>query len=95
VDRFGNLITNITPEDAPGLFQAEPLPFKLSVGKREITQIRAAYGDGAPGEVFAILGSMGFLEIAANRVAASKLVEATRGSEVTVFFQGATGRTKS
>jgi len=89
VDRFGNLITNITPEDAPGLFQAEALPFKLSVGKREITQIRAAYADGAPGEVFAILGSMGFLEIAANRAAASKLAEATRGSDVTIFFEGA------
>jgi len=89
VDRFGNLITNITPEDAPGLFQVEPLPFKLSVGKREITQIRVAYADGAPGEVFAILGSMGFLEIAANRAAASKLVEATKGSDVSIFFPGA------
>ncbi len=89
VDRFGNLITNITQEDAPGLFQAEPLPFKLSVGKREITQIRAAYADGAPGEVFAILGSMGFLEIAANRGAASKLVEATKGTDVSIVFQDA------
>lgn len=89
VDRFGNLITNITHEDAPGLFQTEPLHFKLCVGKGEITQIRAAYADGAPGEVFAILGSMGFLEIAANRGAASKLVEATKGADVTIVFEDA------
>jgi S-adenosyl-L-methionine hydrolase (adenosine-forming) len=88
VDRFGNLITNITPQDAPGLFQADPQPFKISVGKREINQIRSAYGEGAPGEVFGILGSMGFLEIAANRGAAAKLVEATKGTDVTVVQQG-------
>src|SRR5882672_9205477 len=58
VDRFGNLITNITPQDAPMVFGTEPHPFKIVVGKREITQIRNAYAEGAPGEVFGILGSM-------------------------------------
>jgi S-adenosylmethionine hydrolase len=86
VDRFGNLITNITPQDAPALFAAEPQPFKIVVGKREITQLRSAYADGAPGEVFAILGSMGFLEIAANRAAASKLTEAVKGTDVNVVL---------
>ncbi len=86
VDRFGNLITNITPQDAPGLFQENPPPFKIAVGKREITQIRSAYADGAPGEVFGIFGSMGFLEIAANRSAASKLVEAAKGSDVNIVL---------
>ncbi len=90
VDRFGNLITNITPQDAPMLFEADPKPFKIVVGKREITQIRSAYADGAPGEVFGILGSMGFLEIAANRGAATKLVEAAKGTDVNIVTEGAT-----
>ncbi|HEX6502186.1 MAG TPA: SAM-dependent chlorinase/fluorinase [Terriglobales bacterium] len=89
VDRFGNLITNITALEAPWLFQAEPQAFKITVGKREITQVRSAYADGAPGEVFAIIGSMGFLEIAANRGAASKLVEASKGTDVNVVLEGA------
>ena len=41
--------------------------FKIVVGSREITEIHNAYAEGAPGEVFGVLGSMGFLEIAANR----------------------------
>src|ERR1700733_3897590 len=31
VDRFGNMITNITPQDVPALFQAEPAGFKIRV----------------------------------------------------------------
>ncbi|HET7439976.1 MAG TPA: SAM-dependent chlorinase/fluorinase [Terriglobales bacterium] len=90
VDRFGNLVTNITPQDLPALFQEEPPAFKISIGKREITQIRTAYAQGAPGEVFGILGSMGFLEIAANRGAAAQIVSAGKGSEVSVAVEGAT-----
>jgi S-adenosyl-L-methionine hydrolase (adenosine-forming) len=89
VDRFGNLITNITPQDLPALFQADPPPFKIIVGQREVAQIRSAYADGAPGEVFGILGSMGFLEIAANRGAAAKLMEATKGTDVNIVVEGA------
>jgi S-adenosylmethionine hydrolase len=89
IDRFGNLITNITPHDAPMLFQLDPLPFKITVGKREITDIKTTYSEGAPGEVFGILGSMGYLEIATNRGAAAQLVGTGKGSEVNVVLQGA------
>ena len=89
VDRFGNLVTNITPQDAPMLFQLDPLPFKIVVGKREITEIHATYADGTPGEVFGILGSMGYLEIATNRGAAAQLVGSGKGSEVNILLEGA------
>ena len=39
VDRFGNLITNLTPEDAPALFTGKT-PFKIMVGSKEISEIR-------------------------------------------------------
>jgi S-adenosyl-L-methionine hydrolase (adenosine-forming) len=86
VDRFGNLITNITPADAPMLFQAKPAAFKIVVGSREVTEIRQAYAEGEPGEVFAILGSMGFLEIAANRGAAAQLAGVSKGNEVSIVL---------
>lgn len=82
VDRFGNLITNFTPQDAPALFQANVPPFKIVVGKREVTSMRTNYAEGAPGEVFAIVGSMGFIEIAANRGSAAQTIGAAKGSEV-------------
>lgn len=87
VDRFGNLVTNITPQDAPLLFQPEPPPFKIIIGKREITEIKPAYALGAPGEVFGILGSMGYLEIAANRGAATQIVGVGKGTDVNVVMK--------
>ena len=89
VDRFGNLITNITPQDAPMLFEDSPAPFKIVIGKREITDIRKSYSEGAPGKVFGILGSMGFLEIAANRGAAAQLLTVGKGAEVNIMLGGA------
>ena len=86
VDRFGNLITNVTPEDVPGVFAGQPGGFKIVVGNREITSIRTAYAEGAPGEVFGILGSMGYLEIVANRAAASQITGAAKGSEVNILL---------
>jgi S-adenosyl-L-methionine hydrolase (adenosine-forming) len=89
VDRFGNLVTNITPQDAPMLFGTEPAPFKMVVGKQEITEIHPTYSEGAPGEVFGILGSMGYLEIAANRGSAARITGSGKGSEVTISLEGA------
>lgn len=84
VDRFGNLITNFTAQDVPALFAAGAHGFKITVGGREITEIHNAYAKGSPGEVFGILGSMGFLEIAANRGAAAQITGAGKGTDVTI-----------
>jgi S-adenosylmethionine hydrolase len=89
VDRFGNLVTNITRQDVPLLFVEEPAPFKILVGKREITEIKMNYAQGAPGQVFGILGSMGYLEIAANRGSAAQLVGVGKGSDVNIVLKGA------
>lgn len=87
VDRFGNLITNITPQDAPKLFEATPPSFRIAIGtKGTVTRICRHYAEGAPGEAFGIQGSMGFLEIAANRSSASQLLGAGKGAEVNLVF---------
>lgn len=93
VDRFGNLITNVTPEDAPALFTPSA-KFKIVVGSREITDIRKNFAEGEPGEVFGIVGSMGYLEIVANRAAAAQILGAGKGAEVNIFLgeAAATGK---
>jgi S-adenosylmethionine hydrolase len=83
-DKFGNLITNITPKDIPRIFDGSSHAFKITVGKVEITKLHSNYGEGAPGELFAILGSTGFLEVATNKGAASRVAGADKGSEVSV-----------
>ncbi|HKF21259.1 MAG TPA: SAM-dependent chlorinase/fluorinase [Candidatus Angelobacter sp.] len=85
-DRFGNLITSITPAGLPQIFNGQS--FKLSVGKAEITKLVSSYAEGGAGELFAILGSTGFLEISTNKGAASRLAAADKGSEVTVLITG-------
>ena len=85
-DKFGNLITNITPKDIPQLFEHTPRPFRIVVGKAEVTKMKTAYAQATPGELFAILGSMGYLEISANRAAANRLSGADKGSDVSVVL---------
>ena len=95
VDKFGNLITNVTPADVPALFSAKPAAFKIVVGGKEITAIHTSYAEGAPGEVFGILGSMGYLEIVANRAAAAQITGAGKGSEVSIILGEAAAAGKS
>jgi S-adenosyl-L-methionine hydrolase (adenosine-forming) len=83
-DRFGNLITSITPAELPQIFDGKS--FKLSVGKVEVTKLCSSYAQGGQGELFAILGSTGFLEISTNKGAASRLAAADKGSEITIII---------
>ncbi len=89
VDRFGNLVTNFTPQDAPMIFGDNPPAFCLQVGKSEVRAMHSAYAEGVPNEVFGILGSMGYLEIAANRGAAAQILAAGKGMEVLLVMEGA------
>jgi S-adenosylmethionine hydrolase len=92
VDKFGNLITNITPQDVPQLFSDNPPPFKIVINSQEVTRLNLAYSMGKPSEIFAIVGSSGFLEICTNRGSAAKALNVTRGAEVGVMIEsGATG----
>jgi S-adenosyl-L-methionine hydrolase (adenosine-forming) len=95
VDRFGNLITNVTPQDVPALFSEKPGAFKITVGSKEVTEIRTSYSEGTAGQVFGILGSMGYLEIAANRAPATQITGANKGSEVSIVLGEAAAAGKS
>jgi hypothetical protein len=85
-DKFGNLITNITPGNLPQIFPPESRPFKMTLGKAEVTRLANSYVEGVPGEVFAVLGSTGFLEICANRNSAARLAGVDRGAEVSLVL---------
>lgn len=86
VDKFGNVITNFTPEDLPALFKENPPPFKIVAGKSEITKLNLAYANSAPGDLFALVGSSGYLELSTNRGAAAKILGVDKGADVGVVF---------
>jgi len=74
VDNFGNLITNLTPQDVPIYGGDASRSCKIVAGQREITQFRRTFGEGASGELFVIPGSSGYLEIVMrDRPAAAEL----------------------
>ena len=85
-DKFGNLMTSITPNDIPELFALPTPAFKITVGTMEVTKLFSSYVHGAPSEVFAVLGSAGFLEISANRSSAARMAGADKGTEMSVVL---------
>ncbi|HKV06479.1 MAG TPA: SAM-dependent chlorinase/fluorinase [Candidatus Acidoferrales bacterium] len=83
VDQFGNLITNLRPEDVPA-FTAPDGKFTIRAGTAAVTKLVPTFAGGANGEAIGVIGSSGFLEISVNRGNASRTLGAGRGAEVTV-----------
>jgi S-adenosylmethionine hydrolase len=85
VDRFGNLITNITREDyEQARTQSPGDAFKLTVGKQEIPKLNEFYAEGPKGTLLALFGSADFLEVAQTQGSAAKTLGLSRGAEVNV-----------
>lgn len=86
VDKFGNLITNLSELDAPALFSTTPPNVELLVAGQTITRVCRSYADGADHDFFAIVGSSGYLEIAARQASAAEKLQAGVGTPVGVVF---------
>lgn len=69
IDNFGNLITNLKETDLPE-------SFRLEINGKLIEKRQNFYAEAEIGEVFLILGSAGFLEIAAFQGSAQKFLQA-------------------
>ncbi len=79
VDRFGNLVTSIHADSVTGLGTQT----RLRVSGRLLRMV-GTYGDLDHGEVGALRGSSGRLEIAAREASAAALLKARRGTPVLV-----------
>lgn len=79
IDHFGNCITNLTRADLPATTQPS-----LRVNRKVIRTFRKFFAEenGSNGDLFAIWGSAGFLELAANGRPAAELLRAKRGDPV-------------
>ena len=86
IDAFGNLVTNLTPEDVPLFAGAGAKPCKMVAGKREITLFRKTFSEGAPGELFVIPGSSGYLEIVMRNQSAAAELQIGPGAPVGIIL---------
>ena len=82
VDRFGNLITDLHETFANELLaKARGQYFRLQVRDHEVHRLVGAYAEGRPGELVALIGSSGYLEIVINRGSARDTVDIGEGGE--------------
>ena len=87
VDRFGNLISNVTLADLQRFMQkVGSKRFVVTVGGKQVGAHAASYAAGTA-EVFTVSGSHGFLEVAAQQKSAAKLLGASRGQELVVQLE--------
>jgi S-adenosylmethionine hydrolase len=90
IDRFGNLITNFSREEFAHI--REHL-FELTIGPHRVARLAENYAEGGFGELFAIFGSSGYLEISANQASAARVVGCAAGAQVELTIYPARGRT--
>ncbi|HYX92427.1 MAG TPA: SAM-dependent chlorinase/fluorinase, partial [Myxococcaceae bacterium] len=74
VDKFGNLVTNIAAQLLP------PRSFSVRVGEAIVRGApHLSYASVAPGELLAVVGSAGYLEVSARDASASLRTKSRRG----------------
>lgn len=81
VDGFGNVITNIRCADGDWERFAQ-----VQVGRRSVRRFCRTYADALPGELIALFGSSGYLEVARREGNAARGLRAQVGTPVRVAF---------
>jgi S-adenosylmethionine hydrolase len=89
IDRFGNIITNITFKDIQALVPdgSEMKPVMVTLGAKQINGLKKYYAEAAPGEPAAIINSSGYLEIFLYKQNARTTLSSKRGEPVRLAFQ--------
>jgi S-adenosylmethionine hydrolase len=77
VDKFGNLLTNLRREQLGR-------GFAIRAGGIEVRRVLASYAEALPGEIFAIEGSAGLIELSLNQASAADRLNLGRGAEFEV-----------
>ena len=78
IDRFGNAISNLIA----------PRGGRVEIQARTMSIVRT-YADGRVGDIIALVGSSGFVEIAQRDGSAARALEITRGTRITLRSPGA------
>jgi S-adenosylmethionine hydrolase len=82
VDRFGNLITNIDRRTFDQFAEAGPIA--VEVGGTEVARVVATYAEAPAGDLCALFGSTGHLEVAVNAGDAASTLGLGRGAAARV-----------
>ena len=75
IDHFGNLTTNIHQRDLAGL-TADPASIQIFHREQQVTGLANAYATVADGQLLALIGSRGYLELAVAKGNAARILGA-------------------
>jgi len=84
VDHFGNLLTNIAAEDIRNIQGKENKAITITIKNKIISGTKMSYAHTSSGELLAVIGSRGFLEIGVNQGSAAARLGTEIGDAVTV-----------
>lgn len=85
IDRFGNIITDITPSDIKSLQDVtKKKEFCLRLGDATIDELKTYYEQGSPETPSALVNSNGYVEIFLQQKRASDLLKVSLGGPVQV-----------
>jgi hypothetical protein len=84
IDRFGNIVTNFHASEFPDLDRKN---FSLALGPRQVGVMAHNYAECGPGELFAITGSSGYLEVSVGQGSAARIIGCETGApaELTIW----------
>jgi S-adenosyl-L-methionine hydrolase (adenosine-forming) len=83
-DHFGNVITSVTEDLLRQLFGGGLHSVEIVIGQQRISGMRCTFSEGAPGELVALVGSSGHLEIAVTNGNAARALNVCPDSPVTL-----------
>ena len=84
VDHFGNLITNISRQDVEALRHESPGELAVSIGATPVGPLYRTYAEVGVGDLLAVIGGGGLLEVSANQSSAADVLGVGRRTAVRV-----------
>jgi S-adenosylmethionine hydrolase len=85
IDTFGNLVSNIDEEKLFKFIKGRP--FVIRAGRKAIHGLKKGYWEGKRGELIALLGSGGFLEISIKEGNAQKILKLKKGDNIEIKLE--------
>jgi S-adenosyl-L-methionine hydrolase (adenosine-forming) len=86
IDTFGNLISNIDEQTLFGFTKGRP--FSVKAGRFSFHGLKKGYWEGKRGEVIALIGSGGFLEISVRDGSAERRLRMKKGNRIRICIDG-------
>jgi hypothetical protein len=81
VDKFGNIVTSMTPENVSELLDRSGPP-RFLVNDRQIARHHRFYAEAPPDELFSLVGSSGYYEISVSGQRAADILKVKRGHKI-------------